>query len=480
MTRKEYMEALESKLGFIPAAQRKAILDYYEEMVEDRMEDGMDEASAVAAMESPDTIAERLKAEGNYAKEEPEAEDVEHLTDEAMRFSSLAGSLLRTFDDLEKAGKAAPSEPPVPPSEPEPEIPEKKKDPVERALDSAERAMDSAERAMDSVGDRVFDSVERAMDAAANYIQRHTEEADEGGYEKKTFACPVDKVRAIRLLSGEMPIRVSACEGSDLTLTYYTRDEDPYELNLDDGTLTLTRLFSKKMDISRFTFAVLDGIIKMRWNKPAPTVELLLPRNALVDLTAHACNASVKVSGCRALCETSLKTSNSRIEASGLSCMRLECVSSNGRLVLTDIVSRKQMTCKTTNSRIVASGLRAGGDMQLTTSNSHIEGRGLQTFGSLCLTTSNSGLLAEDCAAKGELRLTTSNGKLETWRSQGASIQLKTSNGSIRGSIPGNQSDWRIESRTSNGKNSLPKQQDGLKPLAVSTSNGAIDLHFEG
>ena len=480
MTRKEYMEALESRLSFIPAFHRKAILDYYEEMVEDRMEDGMDETSAVAAMESPDTIGERLKAEGNFSKDETKADGDETMTDEAMRFSSLAGSLLRTFEDLEKAGSVAPPEAPVPP---EPETPLEKKDKGDKVFDAVERAMDNAERAMDNVmdnvGNQVFDSVERAMDAAANYIQRHTTETAEGDYEKKVFTCPASKVSAIRLLCGEMPIRVTACEGNDLTLTYYTRDDDPYELNLDNGALTLEKLSYKKMDISRFTFSVLDGIIKMRWSKPAPTVELLLPRDALVSLTAHASNASVKVSGCQALVDADLKTSNSRIEASGLSCVRLNCVSSNGRLVLTNIASRQQMSCKTSNGRIVANGLKSKGDMQLVTSNGHIEGHGLQSAGNLQLTTSNSGLLTEDCAAKGELRLTTSNGRLETWRSEGASILLKTSNSSIRGNIPGAKSDWRIESHTSNGKNSLPKQQDGVKPLTVSTSNGTIDLHFD-
>ena len=93
MTRAEYMAKLSEKLYFIPETQRKAILDYYEEMMADRMEDGMDEDSAVVAMENPDTIAERLKAEGNFPMEEAQADNPENLTDEAMKFSSLAGSL---------------------------------------------------------------------------------------------------------------------------------------------------------------------------------------------------------------------------------------------------------------------------------------------------------------------------------------------------------------------------------------------------
>ena len=58
-------------------------------------------------------------------------------------------------------------------------------------------------------------------------------------------------------------------------------------------------------------------------------------------------------------------------------------------------------------------------------------------------------------------------------------MTLKTSNSSIRGQMPGAQADWAIDSRTSNGKNSLPKQQPGGKPLTVHTSNGSIDVHFE-
>ena len=76
-----------------------------------------------------------------------------------------------------------------------------------------------------------------------------------------------------------MPIRVTACDGNDLTLIYYTSEDDPYELNLDDGVLILERLSSAKGG-SRFNFSMLGGIIKMGWSKPAPTAELFIPRDA--------------------------------------------------------------------------------------------------------------------------------------------------------------------------------------------------------
>ena len=50
MNRREYLKRLESALGFLSEDVRAAALDFYGEMIDDRMEDGKDEASAVAAM----------------------------------------------------------------------------------------------------------------------------------------------------------------------------------------------------------------------------------------------------------------------------------------------------------------------------------------------------------------------------------------------------------------------------------------------
>ena len=57
---------------------------------------------------------------------------------------------------------------------------------------------------------------------------------------------------------------------------------------------------------------------------------------------------------------------------------------------------------------------------------------------------------------------------------------LKTSNSGITGTLPGQQSDWQIESGTSNGHSNLPSHQPGQKPLRVHTSNGSINVRFAG
>lgn len=50
MLKADFLKKLESELSGLEAAERQKSLDYYAEMIDDRIEDGMREADAVAAM----------------------------------------------------------------------------------------------------------------------------------------------------------------------------------------------------------------------------------------------------------------------------------------------------------------------------------------------------------------------------------------------------------------------------------------------
>ena len=60
MTKKEFMEALEWQLKALPKKEKKSSLSYYEEMIGDRMEDGLTEEEAVAAAGTPEEAAEEI------------------------------------------------------------------------------------------------------------------------------------------------------------------------------------------------------------------------------------------------------------------------------------------------------------------------------------------------------------------------------------------------------------------------------------
>ncbi len=62
MKKTEFLEALKTCLDGMDESERRASVEYYAEMIDERMEDGMDEESAVGALGSPFLAAEQLRA----------------------------------------------------------------------------------------------------------------------------------------------------------------------------------------------------------------------------------------------------------------------------------------------------------------------------------------------------------------------------------------------------------------------------------
>ncbi|MBQ9783639.1 MAG: DUF1700 domain-containing protein [Clostridia bacterium] len=63
MTRNEFLSALAQKLYGVPEKDKESSLEYYGEMINDRIEEGMTEEEAVAALGSPEEIATQILRE---------------------------------------------------------------------------------------------------------------------------------------------------------------------------------------------------------------------------------------------------------------------------------------------------------------------------------------------------------------------------------------------------------------------------------
>ncbi len=68
MTKNEFLTELRSRLEGLFEADRNQSLDYYSEMIDDRMEDGLSEEEAVAAVGTPSELAEQILGEMPFAK----------------------------------------------------------------------------------------------------------------------------------------------------------------------------------------------------------------------------------------------------------------------------------------------------------------------------------------------------------------------------------------------------------------------------
>ena len=66
MKRQEFLQALKARLWALPERDIQQSLDYYNEMIDDRMEDGLSEEEAVAAVGDLDEIVEQIMSESPH------------------------------------------------------------------------------------------------------------------------------------------------------------------------------------------------------------------------------------------------------------------------------------------------------------------------------------------------------------------------------------------------------------------------------
>lgn len=71
MTKMQFLLELNEKLSALPEEEARERLEFYVEMIEDRMEEGLSEEEAVAAVGSADEIAGQIVAEAETPKPAP-------------------------------------------------------------------------------------------------------------------------------------------------------------------------------------------------------------------------------------------------------------------------------------------------------------------------------------------------------------------------------------------------------------------------
>lgn len=67
MNKQEFLYELKGKLWALSEDEKKSSLEYYTEMIDDRMEDGLSEEDAVAAIGTLDEIVEQIMSESPHA-----------------------------------------------------------------------------------------------------------------------------------------------------------------------------------------------------------------------------------------------------------------------------------------------------------------------------------------------------------------------------------------------------------------------------
>lgn len=247
----------------------------------------------------------------------------------------------------------------------------------------------------------------------------------------RTITVQASQVRSILVRDRNTRIILRGWDREEIVIHHPETQRIQYDFSLSEGQLSLVR---KPTEFSLQMFQFESFSREMR------EVTLDVPHELAADLDLRTSNARLSAEGVNCWGKASLWTSNASLHVKAFSARSIQMKSSNASLNLHQVLVQKEL---------------AG-------------------------VTSNGSVKAEDVQATERLSLTTSNSSMQVKALESAAISLISSNASIRGSLAGKLAEYSITSTTSNGRNSLPRQQQGgNKTLEVRTSNGKIELAFE-
>lgn len=330
----------------------------------------------------------------------------------------------------------------------------------------------------------------KAMEPVREIASRVLEEAgvneprvekDEKNDDRQEIVRPAEAVRELHIQAENKRIKITSEDDiHDIRLRYSIGSNDIFRLHEDDGILTLehkmrpiTSFANEKGGDSLTLESILNGVGKFiaslgervvnnSWfsgEAQENEIEITLPKTFCARLEAATRNGRILAEDVTFTQPLRLTTSNAFIEAQNLNCAQ-------------------DITFTTSNSKIVLDDVNVNGG-KLSTSNGRIVLDDMIVREELIAVSSNAAIRISDCQIGAGLAASTSNGAIELDSVSCPDITLKTSNGSISGTVQGNSDEYTVVSGTSNGSNQLGNFGAGEKKLRAMTSNASITLKFE-
>lgn len=315
-------------------------------------------------------------------------------------------------------------------------------------------------------------------EAGMNETKAEPKEAKD---DRQEIVRPAETVREMHIQAENKRIKITSEEDAhDIRLRYFIGSNDIFRLHEDDGVLTLehkmrplTSFANEKGGDSFSLESILNGIGKFisslgervvnggmfSYEAPENEIEIILPKTFCARLEASTSNSRILVEDLIFTQPLRLTTSNAFIQAENVNCAQ-------------------DITFTTSNSKIVLNDVNVNGG-KLSTSNGRITLDDMIVREEMVAVNSNGSIKISDCQIGVALAASSSNGAIELEAVACPDITLKTSNGSISGTVQGERGEYTVVSGTSNANNLLGNFGDGEKKLRAMTSNAPITLKFE-
>lgn len=298
MSKEQYLRRLRSLIRALPADERRRVIDFYREIIEDKMENGQTEQQAVAELGDIYALAQKILMENPNRR----------------RYSGnrIAGIVIASFF------------------------------------------------AVLIIAGITFNAFRIQFDTRTQR-NTQTAAQDAGPSEQKNETAPVSGVTQIVVDAENKAVTVEQGEGNEITITYWTDNTQTYTFSAENGVVQLTNRDRYRWNFFNFFNFSSAGHTKILVTVPKSYAgEIYLHSSngqisvsgmeQLTKLTCDTSNASVHLNRVKAGSVT-VDTSNAQIQLTGVTASTIDAGSSNGSINFSSL-SSPDITLDTSNSSI--------------------------------------------------------------------------------------------------------------------------------
>lgn len=317
MNKELYLKRLRSLIRALPDGERRTIIDFYREIIEDKMESGQTEAEAVAELGDVHVLAQKILAENPNRKPH-----------DANR---IAGIVLASFFGVMIVAAVVVN-------------------------------------ALSVVNFRTY----------ATSTQQQSVEQEAETAEGRKVSAPVTKIKCIYVDAENKDVEVIRGTGNDITMAYETDADQSFTFTTTDGVMKLVNRQRFKNDLFHFLSSANHGHIEVGVPEGYAGEIYLNSSNGMIlvsdalqvnKLTCDTSNGTVRLNNIHA--ETVIvDTSNAQLDLTQVTASKVNASSSNGRITVKDLAS-PDVNLNTSNGSIKGNVVGAEQDYNIHTSTSN-------------------------------------------------------------------------------------------------------------
>lgn len=420
MNRQDYLTEFFRALGPISDAERDQIADYYNELVCDRLEQGMTEEEAVLQLGDPAEAAVAFRELYTAEESDPTPEQSVTVVEEASALTTLdfAVENLRIIVQGIAGGSELPS--------------------------------------IQFQSNPEFDEIHTETRNGVFYY-RHKIRKNVGMSLLRFFKSPELRDFVVRIpASWKGTLLLKTCNGP--ISVSGVEDMQKLGMTTSNGRLELRDLSASQIEAK------------------SGNAQVVLQNIGAINLEAVTSNGKIDADGIRTT-KLFLHTTNGAMRLQDLQADNLQAETSNGKIE-TDGIQTNDLKLHTTNGSMLLQNLNSS-NIHAETSNGRIEAVKCFASEELGLFSTSGAVTLEKSKAE-SIFLTSSNARLTVDQIEAPQIKLRSSNGGISGTVLGNAEDYETEARTTNGSCNLPNLSGTGRPkhLTAVTSNARIQIEF--